>query len=215
MRGAPGRILSYAWGVWLAMVASSADAGWYAMPQGVWSIYSARPLASEDTANLYGVGGQLSLGYSFYQKVDFGLFGQYLPGTPEHTQVGIGDASLVSYGGEIGLRFGDAVYLGIAGGQSRYRLRRQSVASELDAALTGVGGAVTIAGVSKVSKSAFAQAGLLLMHHAFAAPADGSMPARQFDGIGLGLGYMWNSRGGQVESIQTTIFKDFLNSIIF
>src|SRR5690349_11298233 len=99
-----------------------AQAGWYLMPRAEWAAYAPRPEASEPTPNLYSLGGELSTGYSVRQAFDLGVYGIYAPGNLAHAQFGKGDAILVSYGGEMGIRFAESVYLGFKGGSGTYRL---------------------------------------------------------------------------------------------
>lgn len=196
--------------------ARPALAGWYLMPEVLWTTYVHRPVANEDTTNLYGVGAQLSLGYSLWQGVDLGLFGGYLPGTPQYAKFGKGDATLVLYGGELGLRMAQSLYVGLRGGMAKYRLDNQTQAAELAGDWKGPGGGVALAAVTPVSKTAFIQASLEFSEYVLAMGTDTGTVKRKLDVFGLGIAYMWNRKGGEgTPSVQSTIFNDFLNSIVF
>jgi hypothetical protein len=195
--------------------APAARAGWYLMPRAEWSEYAPRPLAGEATPNLYSAGGELSTGYSIRQALDLGIFGQDQPGALGHAQFGKSDASLVSYGGELGLRFAESVYLGFKGGLGKYSLSTQGAPGELTGSWSGGGGGLAIGAVQRVTKSGFIQTTVEFMHYTLSGQGPVAGSKRQLDSFSLGLAYMFNRQGDAGSAIENTMFKDFLDTIIF
>jgi hypothetical protein len=198
----------------LAAGAPAARAGFYLMPRAAWAAYAPRPEGSEPTPNLYSIGGEVSAGYSARQALDFVFFGEDLPGSLAHARFGAGDASLVSYGGELGLRFAESVYVGFKGGLATYRLSHQSSVDELTGTWRGEGGGFALGAVERTSKTGFVQTTVEFMHYVLGSGEAGGK--RRLDSFSLGAAYMWNSKGDAASNaIENTIFKNFLDSIIF
>lgn len=197
-------------------LAAPARAGWYLAPEARWGVFAARPEAGENTPNYYGYGGTLSFGYSPRQMVDIGAYGSYLPGALKHAEIGKDDATLVSYGGELGFRIADAVYLGFRGGPDKYRLNQPSddpERPELAGKWTGVCGGLSLGAVMRASKQFIVQTTLDVMHHVVKQEDEPELGKRRFDEFSVGLTFMLNSHKAYL--IENSIFKDYLDSIVF
>lgn len=198
--------------------APAAEAGWYVTPGIKWATYAARPEGNEPTPNYYGYGGMLALGYSAKQVFDLGAYGQYVPGTREHADLGKTHALLVSYGGELAFRIAESVYIGARGGSSSYRLLDADPlrTDELAGTWEGPSGGLVIGAVSKVTKQSFFQTTLEFMQHVVESQEQGEarqLGKRRFDSFALCVQYVFNSEKSYL--IENTIFKDFLDSMVF
>ena len=195
------------------VVGGQAEAGWYAAPTAKWASFAARPLADEPTPNYLGYGGALSLGYSAQQAFDFGVFGSYIPGRHGVASFGKDDVSLVSYGGELGVRVAESVYFGLKGGVSTYHLYGKPGEDEVPGRWHGPSGGVSIGAVAKTSKESFFHATFDVMQHVLEADdEEDGQGKRRFDSFSISLSYMFNSYDSRL--IGPAIFKDFLDSII-
>ncbi len=190
-------------------------AGWYVSPAVKWSTFATRPEGNEPTPNYYGYGGNFSLGYSAKQVFDFGAYGQYVPGTRQHADLGKADATLVSYGGELGFRIAESVFLGFRGGASDYHLMSADPTrtDELKGKWHGPSGGIALGAVSKVSKQSIFQTNFEVMEHVLHAEDAGDLGKRRFDSFALSVQYIFNSEKSFL--IENTIFKDFLDSMVF
>jgi hypothetical protein len=195
--------------------AGTAEAGWYVTPAVKWSSFAARPEGNEPTPNYYGYGGALSFGYSAKQVFDLGAYGQYLPGTRREADPSDVQASLVSYGGELGLRIAESVYLGFRGGASTYHMMKPDPtrADELTGTWSGSSGGMALGAVSKVSKNSFFQTSVEFMQHVVANAKDSDLGKRRFDSFALSVQYVFNSEKSYL--IENTMFKNFLDSMAF
>lgn len=196
------------------LIAVPAHAGVYFAPAVRWASFAARAESGEATPNYYGYGGALSLGYSVKQRVDIGAYGAYIPGRRKHAEFGADDASLVSYGGELGFRIAESVYFGLRGGSSSYQLYTRTDAAELGGLWRGPSVGFSIGAVAKLTKQSYFQTTLDVMQHILEADDETDGPGkRRFDSFGISLTYLFN--GYDTSMIEDSIFKDFLDSAIF
>lgn len=193
---------------------TSAHAGWFVSPEVKWSSFSFEPTHAEPTPNFYAWGLSLDAGYSVSQVFDLGVFGQYLPGRLHAAEFGKGDASLVSYGGELAWRIADTVYVGLRGGASQYDLNTQSDPSELAGHWGGPAGGLVLGAVTRLSKTQFLQTTFELMESVVADQTGQGLGQRRIDQFALGLGYVFNGEG-KSHLIESGIFRDFLNTLVF
>lgn len=209
---------------WLAVVwapvalgvmafAGPAHGGVYLAPGLKWAVFSLRPQAVEPTPNYYGYGGVFSIGYSIRQILDFGAFGQYAPGTRKEARPGKADATLLAYGGETALRLSQAVYVGLRGGVGKYRLDRTIDATEVAGTWAGHCGGFSIGALAKFSKVSYLQTTFDVMHFVVASKSDPDLGKRRIDAFGVSISYVFNGYTNYL--IENTIFKDFLDSVMF
>jgi hypothetical protein len=104
-----------------------------------WNNYVFEAESSEDTPNYYGYGGRVGWGYSVAQIVDIGLYAQYIPGRLNTAIPPRTDTVLMDYGAEVGVRFMQALYLGIRGGIWKYQLFRAYRDDEVRGSWLGLG----------------------------------------------------------------------------
>lgn len=206
-----------AWTIGLIILCGApvAEAGWYAAPAVKWATFAARPDGDEPTPNYYGYGGALALGYSAKQVFDLGAYGQYLPGTRGEANPKKAQTSLLSYGGELGFRIAESVYLGFRGGASTYHLLSADPerTGELEGTWHGPSGGIGLGAVSKVTKQSFVQTTVEFMQHVMARTDAPDSGKRRFDSFALSVQYVFNSEKSY--GIENTIFKDFLDSMAF
>lgn len=200
-------------------LAEPALAGFYVAPEIKWGSFSARPEAGEATPNYYGYGGGLHLGFSAKQVFDMGAYGTYMPGTKGAAEFGAGDATFVTYGGELALRMSQAVYFGLHGGVATYDLKNRTRPEELPGTWSGPSGGLAIGAIHALSKQSFIQTTVDFTHAVVksddAAAAQGLTTAakRRFDAFTLSIGYVFNDYSSYL--IENTIFKGFLDSMNF
>ena len=202
-------------GVALALaLATPAQAGWFAAPEASWSSFSFEPTHGEVTPNYYGIGLGLSAGYSVSQAFDLGIYGQDLPGRLHAAQFGKGDATLVSYGGELAWRFADTVYFGLHGGLTQYDLKTQTDPTELPGRWSGPSGGLALGAVTRLSKSQFIQATFELTEAVVADASNQGLGKRKLDQFAFGLTWAFIGEG-RSHLIESGIFKDFLDTLVF
>lgn len=192
--------------------ASVAEAGILVSTAIKWTSFSARPVSTEATPNYYGYGGELTLGYSVGQVFDIAGFGSYTPGQRKNPEFGVDDATLVTYGGVLGLRFASSVYLGIKGGTSAYSIQKVTDENDIDHRHEGLGGGISIGAISAASKQSFFQTTFDLMHHVLKSTDDSSV-TRRFDAVSISVAYVFNEQTSAM--VKNKIFKSFLDSISF
>jgi hypothetical protein len=202
-----------------ALWAGEARAGWYLAPAVKWVSFAARPVDDEATPNYYGIAGAGSFGYSVGQVLDLAGFGQYVPGARGGAGFAKDDASLVSYGGEVGLRLAEQVYLGVRGGLGAYRLYHPRGAGdgegegELSGKWNGSAGGFAIGALAKLSKESYLQTTLEVMHHVLTNASDKDLGKRRIDSFGIGFAYVFN--GYSSSFLDNSLFKNFLDSMIY
>jgi hypothetical protein len=201
------------------MLASEAKAGFLASPSAKWTTFSARPEGGEPTPNYFGFAAGLSLGYSVRQVFDLAFNAQFLPARLGNASFGANDSQMIFYGGELGLRIANAVYLGMRAGTAEYRLLYQQREEELPGRWSGPAGGVSLGAIHGASKDHFFQTSLDFLHavttrqDSIAGGGVQETGKRRFDAISISFAYVFNSYNN--ERIQNTIFKDFLDSISF
>lgn len=211
-----GRKLSVT-GLALAL-ASEALAGPYAYPAVGWAVLAPRPQAEEATPNYYGYGAALSLGYSVKQVLDLGAYASYLPASRKDARIGAEQASILTYGGELAVRIADSVYVSLRGGTATYRLivPDPALTTELVGAWGGPAFGIAVGAVTRLGRQSMLQTTIELMH-TIVEPEDavrsGASGKRRLDSFGLSFGLMLSS--DQRSSVEDTIFKDFLDTLIF
>jgi len=139
-------VRALALGVLLSLWAPPAAAGFLWQMGGTWESLSLRPVAEEPTPNYYGYGVQMVYGYSFWGVWDLGLTMAYAPLQQESAGLGQEDLQWISYGGVMGLRFGQAVYIGLKGLVQQYDLIRQKSDDEVDGSWRGNGAQLSLGG---------------------------------------------------------------------
>jgi hypothetical protein len=191
-------------------------AGWYVQPAVRWVSLTHRPEANEPTPNYYGYGTLLSGGYSAKQVFDLGIFGAYTPANYKNATFPSGNAELTNYGGEVALRLGESVYIGLRGGQGTYHLLSTATPDELPGKWSGPAGELAIGGVMKLTKNSFCQVSLDFMHGVFKQTEPGAAEIegrRRFDGVAVTFSYVYNHYKSYL--IDNTIFGNFLDSLMF
>lgn len=178
----------------LASIAPAAQAGWYAAPHGKWVAFAARPIADEASYNYYGYGLGYGGGYSIAQKLDFGLFGSYMPGNRHTAKIASPHAEFSFYGAELAMRMGEGIYLALRRGASQYNAaaRPNRAAEELTGVWRGLGAGLSLGGIIKLSRENFLQTSLELMHTNIRSQRDPLQPERQLDAFAVTLGYTFN-----------------------
>jgi hypothetical protein len=125
-----------------------------------WCNFVFEPKLREPTPNYYGYGARISAGYSIDQMVDLALYGQYSPGRLNSASTTETSAAVYDYGGEIGVRVFDVLYIGAHGGTWNYRLLRRSSEEEVGGAWSGPGGGLSFGMILPVNKEVKWQATL-------------------------------------------------------
>lgn len=170
-------------------------------------------LAEEATPNYYGGGPSLALGYSIKQVLDLGIYGGYSAGTREEPALRAADAELAIYGGDVGLRLGDTIYLGVHGGSSLLTVGKPSVDGEISGRWEGVGGGFCIAAIHKFNRERYFQTGVEFAHVVLDHVSDKSQPTRKIDAFAISLAYTYNSFSSN--AVDNSILGDFVRSINF
>jgi hypothetical protein len=181
-----------------------------------WSTFSFRPVDDEPTPNYAGVGAGLSLGYSARQILDIGLFANYLPGASDHSQMGKEEARLVVYGGELALRISNAVYIGLRGGTSDYRLVDSQSESDVHGTYKGAAGGISLGALQPIAKRHFFQTSLDVTSAVVENSGEveeGETKKRRIDAISFSLTYVYN--GHKSYLIESSLFNSFLDSVLF
>jgi len=199
----------------ITLGAAPLQAGWLVTTALHWKTFSFAPVEEEATPNYYGYGGQLNFGYSFNQVFDLAVFGNYTPGQLKNPEIGQEDASLMGYGGELGLRLFKAIYFAGRGGSYKYNLIHQHKDEEVDGRWQGTGGELAIGAIFSMhkSKTSYWQVSLDYGKFIMQNADDPETGARKIDAISVNFGYVFNS----FNAISATdgIFRDFLNSLGF
>lgn len=200
----------------------SAHAGWYASPSLAWASLASRPLASEATPNYYGYKVATSFGYSLSQVLDLGAFYSYLPAQLNAAKLGGRDILLTSYGGEMALRLGESVYIGLRGGLASYELRTRKHLDEVGGQWTGPAGGIALGAVKKLTKQSFIQTSLELMHTITQRRKNddqdealtGEEPRRRrFDSLAISVAYVFNQHDSNRPDF--AIIRDFIDTLSF
>ena len=130
-----------------------------------WGLFTFEPEHEEVTHNYFGVGPELTLGFSFLQKIDIALFVNYTPGHRGRATIGEENASLVFTGGQLSFRLKDKVFFGIRGGQANYHLLKYELGTdEVIGHWIGPTGGIIIGSIYKVNKTNYWQLSLDIMH---------------------------------------------------
>ena len=173
----------------------------------------------EPTPNYYGVGGALSVGYSAGQKLDMALFGQYSPGKKNRPIANDEDASFFAYGGELGVRFANSVYMGARGGTAAYNLLIPPTEHEIDGKWSGPAVGFSIGSyMNRDRDGASSWQATLDVLHAIISPADEVAESygdekRRITCFSFSVAYVFNKQADNV--IENMLFKSFLESSFF
>lgn len=189
-----------------------AEAGVYAAPAIRWSSFAFRPEADEPTPNYYAYGASAALGYSVGQILDLGAFYTYIPARLGSPALKPPSATLDAYGGELGLRIADSVYIGFRGGQARYSLMKQTRPEEVPGKAKGSAGSVAIGAVMRTAKQSFFQTSLEVLHTVLE-PVDSEKGKRRIDAFSLSVAWVYNAH--KSFRFEDTVFRDFLNTLSF
>lgn len=140
-----------------ALFAEACLAGLYLVAGPNWNNFVFEPVEREETSNYYGYGARGSFGYSLGQILDLGLYGHYTPGRLDSASLTKEDARLWHAGAEAGLRFANAVFLGVRGGPALYRLNVKNEDSEVEGQWTGTMFQGSLGLIMPVTKTSFWQ----------------------------------------------------------
>ncbi len=179
---------------WLSMP-TAAEAGAFLGLNLKTGLFSFRPVADEPTSNFYGLGPELTLGYSIGQVWDILAYGSYSMGNVGSLGSQKDGASLLGYGLLLGARMGEVAYLAMKGGLSEYQLDTKSP-KDLYVVTGGWAGnelGFQLATVSKVDKRDFFQIFVEYMH-IIAKDSSGQVTIeRKVDHINLGMTFTFNN----------------------
>lgn len=199
-----------------ALSAGQARAGVLVSAAAKWGSFAARPLDSEPTPNYYGLGLGMNFGYSFSQVFDVTFFSHYLPAHLEASKLGAEGAHMFSYGGEIGLRFSQSVFLAIRAGSGRYKLIQEQQSDDLEevaGSWQGPAGGFSVGAVHPLDKENFFQTSLDVLH-AITVDNDNLVDGkRRFDLFTISVSYVFI--GYKSRLMDNSIFSDFIDSVIF
>ena len=127
-------------------------------PAVKWKTFSIAPEEDEPTPNYYSYGVGLTAGYSFSQVFDIATFGAYLPSKLDAASVGKESVQFFEYGGELALRFSQAVYLAVRGGRFYYRmLYTHDKPNQVKGLWRGPAGSVSLGTIIKDTRITFWQ----------------------------------------------------------
>ncbi len=136
----------------MLFVETSCEAGTLFVVAPQWVNFVFEPIVQEETPNYYGYGAKGSFGYSIKQIFDFDLYGEYSPGRLNSASSSNASAVVLNYGGEVGFRLLNAMFLGARCGQWNYRLIRRIDVGEVGGSWTGFGGAASFGMLLPVNK---------------------------------------------------------------
>lgn len=131
-----------------------------------WGIFAFRPIDErQNVPNYYGLGGGVVAGYSLFQAIDAAVFIDYIAGNRSRLHPSEQDASLVQYGGQLGLRLEDKLFFALKGGQGVYHLvAKDYIFEEVTGIWQGKAGAFVMGAIYKIDKRRYWQLSLELMH---------------------------------------------------
>jgi hypothetical protein len=187
---------------------SSSAMGGYLLGMGArWQMSAFRPLDTEPTPNYFGYGLQLRGGYSFGETVDVALITGYTPSRPKVASAGKKTIHIAHYGGEIGFRFEEAVYIGIRGQNTYYELLEQTIDNEVEGVWRGAGGGLVLAAFTRKGQDDYYQCGIDITSSKLRRIDEAGTENRHLNTFGLHLSYAFIKFGGfQLKSIFNTGF---------
>ncbi len=186
-------------------------AGIFVSPSLKWVNMSFRPLDEEPTLNYYAYGYGLNLGYSFDQFCDITAVGHYFPGNLHEPKFPLETRPFIFYGGELGFRFLDTIYLGGRVGGTWLQQVTKTVDEELGGEWRGLGAGGSLGAYFKVNRDAFTQVSFdLFTVNSFLRQDEPVGDKRKFDVFSLSIAYIFSSY--QNSGIENTLFKGFLDN---
>lgn len=181
---------------WVLLFSGEAWAGWLISPSLSWQSFSFRPEETEPTPNYYSYAPGLSLGYSIAQVIDLAMWGQYAPSQQKNAAFFADDAVLYGYGGELGFRIAESVFIGLRGGPVSYQLFNQTKDYEVGGRWSGTMGGASLGAIFEVSKIHFWQLSLDMAHAVVTnekADSDANKDTeRRIDVFSVTLSYVFN-----------------------
>lgn len=147
-------------GIWIS---TPAHAGWLSSFGLQWANHGFAPettSSDQSSANHFGVGPALSLGYSLANVFDTAVFVRYTPSNFGETAFLSGEATYAYYGGEVAFRIAKVFYLGFRGGQVSYELATQTDPLEVLGEWQGSGSSFSIGTLIMFNKTSGLQVAL-------------------------------------------------------
>lgn len=197
----------------LSLYSELAMAGFLIAPSAGWTNFAFRPVDDEPTPNYFGYNGRLLLGYSFKQKLDFGLSGQYVPATLKSAKLHQ-DATLQMYDFNLGVRIADAVYVGGHYGLLHYRLNDQTADYEALGEYSGNQGGVELGAIFRLDKSNFWQISVDFGYADVTGEDENGLERnRIIDMFVVRLTYVYNHFSSNY--IESSVIGKFMDSMLF
>lgn len=201
--------LIFAW-VW----PSTLQAGVFLTLGPNWNNFVFEPEAKESTPNYFGYGGRISWGYSIGQVLDLGVYSQYAPGKLKVASALDGDAALLDYGGELGIRILNLLFIGGRGGVWRYQLYKKTMDDEISGKWMGLGGAASMGMIMPVTKRSAWQVSLDVgqanMRKIDNTPEDFGTNFRKLSKVSITLAFVYNDDDST--SVTANLLNSFLNT---
>jgi hypothetical protein len=138
----------------LAIVSSSAFAGYKLSGELGASALSFRAKKGETTPNYYSLSPGFSLGYSDEQVFDGGFFFRYYPGSYGQIKLKT-DLTILYYGVQASAWFKEEVVIGGRAGFGNYQATKHNIKNEVPGRWEGLGGSVFLGTLFKITKSQF------------------------------------------------------------
>lgn len=196
-----------------SFIAAPAEAGWMLTGGLEYQTFAFRPLADEATPNYHGYGLELGGGYSLGRILDAQLYARYAPSRLESAKFNADEAALTSYGGILGVRIAETVYIGFGGGPHIYELKSQTRAEEVPGTWQGMGGFVTIGAFTKLDRQTFTQLAVRFGTSTLERSDESAVSKRKVDTFAVTMTYLWNAEDRF--KLSDSIITDFVDSLNF
>jgi len=179
-------------------VSTPSLAGFLLVPQVSWSSYGLRAEGEAESQNYFGYGLGLAGGYSPVPLIEFTGLVRYTPGNRSNPGLLNGDAKLWEYGGELGFRLFENLFLGLRGLFQDFNLEHAQTEPEVLGRWQGWGYGVAIGAFFETKERQYLRITLEMNQAGLSAQSD--LPDRDFDSFALNFAYVFDT-GGRFGSI--------------
>lgn len=197
----------------LIVVAARAEAGWMLSSSLEYQTFAFRPRVVEATPNYHGYGLELGGGYSLGRLIDAQLYGRYTPSRLESARFNADEVAFYSYGGTLGLRLAETVYLGVGGGPHVYKLKRQVRTDEVPGEWQGTGAFVALGAFAKIDRQTFTQLAVRFGTASLQRSDQSDANKRKVDTFAVSVTYLWNAEDHF--KLSNSTISDFVDSLNF
>lgn len=188
-----------------SILTMEAEAGLLLAPSVSWDSYAFRPVLEEETPNYYGYGLGMQLGYSAVQTFDLAGYFNYTPGNLDAADPFDSNSELYQYGGVLGFRIYNAIYLAFHGGVVNYALPVRAKVEEVGGEWSGSGYGFKLGGIIPLSRTFAWQIALGVTTATVTDNSGDYSGSRKIDNFSLSLSLVYNSEDtlGFVDAIFT------------